>query len=150
MPESIASTGRQSQAKPTATGSAPPRGRGEKVAVIDDDENVAMLIRIALAHSGYDVELMTDARACLEILLARPDAFALVVTDQTMPLMTGLELVEALRAHTLQTPVLILSGYSDTRDDLLRPELGRVGFLAKPFVLDDLLEHVHAALRPPE
>ncbi len=133
-----------------STGSAYLRGHGEKVAVIDDDESVALLMRMTLEHHGYSTELMPDARACLEILHARPDAFALIVTDQTMPLMTGLELVEALRAHTLQTPVLILSGYSDTLDELRRPELGRVGFLAKPFVLVDLLEHVRTTLRPKE
>lgn len=137
-----------STASAAATEPACPRGRGEKVAVIDDEESVALLTQMALERHGYTAEIMPDAPACLEILRARPEAFALVVTDQTMPLMTGLELVEALRAHSLQTPVLILSGYSDALDGLRRPALGRVGFLAKPFVLGDLLEHVRAIVRP--
>ena len=93
---------------------------------------------------------MPDAPTCLEFLRARPDAFALVVTDQTMPLMTGLELVQALRAASIQTPVILLSGYSRALDPDMLPCLGRIGFLAKPFVLSDLLEHVHAIVRPPQ
>jgi two-component system CheB/CheR fusion protein len=133
---------------PRGDGSAFPSGRGERVAVIDDEESVALLTQQALERYGYAAEIMPDAPTCLEALRARPDAFALVVTDQTMPLMTGLELVQALRADSIQTPVIILSGYSRALDTAALPALGRVGFLAKPFVLADLLEHVHAIVRP--
>ena len=127
-----------------------PRGNGERVAVIDDEESVALLTQQALERYGYSAEIMPDAPTCLEFLRARPDAFALVVTDQTMPLMTGLELVQALRAASIQTPVILLSGYSRALDPDMLPCLGRIGFLAKPFVLSDLLEHVHAIVRPPQ
>ncbi len=129
--------------------SAFPCGNGERVAVIDDEESVALLTQQALERYGYSAEIMPDAPTCLAQLRAKPDAFALVVTDQTMPLMTGLELVQALRAASIQTPVILLSGYSRALDPDLLPGLGRVGFLAKPFVLSDLLEHVHAIVRPP-
>lgn len=126
-----------------------PCGHGERIAVIDDEESVALLTQHALERYGYSAVIMPDAPTCLETLRTRPDAFALVVTDQTMPLMTGLELVQELRAAELRTPVLILSGYSRAVDPATLPGLGRVGFLAKPFVLADLLEHVHAIVRPP-
>ncbi len=126
-----------------------PAGRGERVAVIDDEESVALLTQQALERYGYAAEIMPDAPTCLETLRARPDAFSLVVTDQTMPLMTGLELVQSLRDAGVQTPVIIISGYSRALDAAALPGLGRVGFLAKPFVLADLLEHVHAIVRPP-
>jgi len=129
--------------------SAFPCGNGERVAVIDDEESVALLTQQALERYGYSAEIMPDAPTCLALLRARPDAFSLVVTDQTMPLMTGLELVQALRADSIQTPVILLSGYSRALDPDLLPGLGRIGFLAKPFVLSDLLEHVHAIVRPP-
>ncbi len=125
-----------------------PSGRGERVAVIDDEESVALLTQQALERYGYSAQIMPDARTCLEALRADRDAFSLVVTDQTMPLMTGLELVQALRAESILTPVIILSGYSRALDIAALPGLGRVGFLAKPFVLTDLLEHVHAIVRP--
>ena len=124
-------------------------GNGERVAVIDDEESVALLTQQALERYGYSAEIMPDAPTCLDLLRANPDAFSLVVTDQTMPLMTGLELVQALRLASIQTPVILLSGYSRALDPDLLPGLGRIGFLAKPFVLSDLLEHVHAIVRPP-
>ncbi len=133
-----------------AAPSAFPCGNGERVAVIDDEESVALLTQQALERYGYRAEIMPDAPTCLESLRARPDAFSLVVTDQTMPLMTGLELVQALRASSIQTPVILLSGYSRALDPDLLPGLGRIGFLAKPFVLSDLLDHVHAIVRPPQ
>ena len=134
---------------PSTSSASFPCGHGERVAVIDDEESVALLTQQALERYGYNAQIMPDAPTCLETLRADPDAFSLVVTDQTMPLMTGLELVQALRAANLQTPVIILSGYSRAFDPDLLPRLGRVGFLAKPFVLADLLEHVHAIVRPP-
>jgi two-component system CheB/CheR fusion protein len=134
---------------PRMDSSAFPLGHGERVAVIDDEESVALLTQQALERYGYSAEIMPDAPTCLEALRARPDAYSLVVSDQTMPLMTGLELVQALRAASIRTPVLILSGYSRALEPHTLPALGRVGFLAKPFVLADLLEHVNAIVRPP-
>jgi PAS domain S-box-containing protein len=133
--------------KPSPPSDPFPRGHGERIAVIDDEESVALLTQQALERYGYAARIMPDAPACLDILRRDPHAFALVVSDQTMPLMTGLELVQALRGAGLQTPVLLLSGYGQTLDPATHTTLGRVGFLAKPFVLSDLLEHVHAIVR---
>jgi PAS domain S-box-containing protein len=147
LPESFAESACEGGAHLPAL--ALPAGRGERVAVIDDEETVALLTQQVLERYGYAAEIMPDAPTCLAEMRAQPDAFALVVTDQTMPLMTGLELVQAMRADGLRTPVLLLSGYSRAFAPERLAGLGRVGFLAKPFVVRDLLERVHAIVNRP-
>ncbi len=138
------------QRPPTAaeTGDAPTlvRGSGETIAVIDDEESIALLAQQALEHNGYRAVAFGRARQCLDRLLEWPDAFRLVITDQTMPQMTGLELIKALRAVGNPVPVLMLSGYARGLAPAELMGLGHVGFLGKPFDLAALFREAHRLL----
>ncbi len=123
------------------------RGNGQSVAIIDDEESVALLTQQALEHYGYRPVVYNRARDCLGRLLDQPDAFQLVITDQTMPEMTGLELIKALRAVGSEVPVLMFSGYGRDLDATEFTRLKRFAFLGKPFELGALLREVHRLLR---
>jgi len=79
-------------------------------------------------------------------MLKQPDAFELVITDQTMPEMTGLELIKALREAGSKVPVLMFSGYSRDLDAAEFARIERFAFLGKPFELGALLREVHRLL----
>jgi PAS domain S-box-containing protein len=112
---------------PAATESAasePPRARQSlqgRVLVVDDEASVAAFMQELLAGWGLDTAVATDPRDALERLRGDPGAFDLVVTDLTMPGMTGIQFARAIAAIDPALPVILSTGYSDgVSEDALR------------------------------
>jgi CheY-like chemotaxis protein len=118
-----------------------PSARRLRVLAVDDDFLVLMNTEEMLSELGHDVEAVNTAAEALDRLHARP--FDLVVTDQAMPGMTGMELARAIVAAGLSIPVVLATGYSDVPPD---PELNLVP-LSKPFRERDLAEAIDLALQ---
>jgi signal transduction histidine kinase len=133
----------------TAVGesSGPPKtGRGEKIAVIDDEPQVAMLTGATLRRAEYAAAEFSSAVNFLQNVGVR--AFDVIVTDQTMPGMTGLELITRLRQDGIQLPVILLTGGSREVQSNLIALLPHVILLRKPFTSDELLTAVRRVLGP--
>jgi PAS domain S-box-containing protein len=125
-----------------------PRGEGEFIVVVDDEEVVGSCTKLVLESKGYQVMTFTAAEQCLASLADESASCALLVTDQTMPGMQGTELVAAARKRNPQLPVVIMSGYFSKISPQELDELGQVELLAKPFTTDELTAAVHRALHP--
>ncbi|MEO6246171.1 MAG: ATP-binding protein [Opitutaceae bacterium] len=127
-----------------------PRGNGEFVCIVDDEEVVASCARLVLENKGYRTVTFKSAEACLAHLHTGPGDCALLVTDQTMPGMQGTELAQQVRQTSPSLPVVIMSGFfaKISPDELSR--LGSVQLLSKPFTSDELAQAVHRALHPPD
>ena len=125
-----------------------PRGAGENVCVVDDEEVVGSCTKLVLENRGYNVHVFTSGEHCLEHVLADPGSCALLVTDQTMPGMQGTDLVAAMRRLNPSLPVIIMSGYFSKISPQQLDELGQVDLLAKPFTTDELLTTIHRCLHP--
>ena len=91
-----------------------PTGR-ERILFIDDEEALAEMGQEILSELGYQVESKTGSREALAILRLDPSRFDLVVTDQTMPEMTGVELTREILAIRPDMPIIMCTGYSRTR-----------------------------------
>ncbi len=105
----------------------------EHVLFVDDEEMLVEMLCKFLRDQGFTVTEQTESRTALDLFKADPAAFDIIVTDQTMPGMTGSELaVEALRIRP-DVPIILLSGHSRkiSREEVL--ELGIMDFLHKPF-----------------
>jgi len=101
-------------AAPAPTPSLPAvKGFGERIAVIDDDGDVAAILGEILTDLGYRPSIFTDPGDALEALTAAPAAVDLVITDQVMPTMSGTHLARALHDLRPALPVILLTGYSD-------------------------------------
>lgn len=85
-----------------------PRGRGERILFLDDEPTLSRLGERRLAALGYAVTALTDPTKALEVI--RAQTFDLLITDFTMPRMTGLELVKRIREAGQHVPVILLSG----------------------------------------
>jgi CheY-like chemotaxis protein len=110
------------------------------ILVVDDDESIRELLRLHLSAAGYKVEVAADAIAAgYSVLRSTPD---LILTDISMPHMTGFEFVAALRADKSvpRIPVIFLTSIED--GDLRGKELGAVGYITKPVRADKLLSLV--------
>ena len=136
-------------AQAAAAGSGPgPHGEAGRgtIMVIDDEAYVAELSGLSLQRAGYRVEIYSDPAAALKRLRDEPAAFDLVVTDQIMPGMTGLELAGHLSGMSAGIQVLLCTGYSGNEiEETKRPD-GIAGVLKKPFLPKDLIGKVGAIL----
>ena len=127
-----------------------PRGSGEFVAVVDDEEIVGSCTKLVLESRGYRTLIFGSAEQCLAEMEGNPNSCAVLVTDQTMPGMQGTELAAAMRKSTPGLPVVIMSGYFSKIPPQALDELGQVELLAKPFTTDELAHAVYRALHPNE
>jgi len=116
-----------------------------RVLVVDDDEAVGELLSIVLRREGLDADVCGDGRAALSAL--RSAAYDLVLTDVTMPGMSGVDLVAAARAQGARVPFLVMSAWVDpAREGELRRTPGVVAVLRKPFDIAHIGASVRAAL----
>ena len=114
-----------------------------KVLVVEDDAALRGLLTDVLDHEGYTV--LEAERGLQGLRLAQEHEPSLVLTDQTLPGMSGLELLEELRAGegTRHIPVVLISGFSV---EILGGEPHPDRILAKPFDLDALLAHIESLI----
>ena len=116
------------------------------VLVVDDQEGLTRLMRQSLEHGGFQVLTANNGAEALELLRGAAPPIDLLVTDYSMPGMTGLELAQECCRIDGELGVLYVSGSSpgdDLRSDL---KAARHGFLAKPFRQSELLHSARALL----
>ena len=123
------------------------RGRGESVLVIDDEPAICAAVGAMLGKLGYRVETFCDPQEGLARFQSAPHAFDLVLTDRTMPRLTGPELIAAARRLRPRVPALLMSGLNEPEDDAA----GGYDFVSKPLDIALLSQVVRRVLdaRPP-
>lgn len=116
-----------------------------RVLVVEDEESLAIGVRDALEHAGFQVTLAHDGTTALERI--RTDPPDLVVLDLMLPGMSGLEILARLRQEQHKVRVLILTALAD-EDDLLKGfEMGADDYMKKPFSPRELVARVEAQFR---
>jgi PAS domain S-box-containing protein len=113
-------------------------GGREEVLFVDDEEFLISVGREMLTRLGYRVTSLASAPEALELFRAQPDRFDLVITDQTMPQMTGLELARELLALRPDLPIVLCTGFSEGLTAERAKNIGIRDFIMKPIVLGDL------------
>ena len=121
------------------------RGEG-RILVVDDDAVITQLLARVLTRAGYDIVQATVSSEVLRTLADAEPPFDLVITDQTMPGMTGLELANRIRSWRSGFPVILLSGFSDFGGHQDPKELGLREVLMKPVPIDVLAATVARVL----
>lgn len=101
------------------------------VMVVDDDAGVGAFFRNLLTGVGYQVELFSDSNEALQHYQQDPDRYRLVVTDHKMPGLSGIELINAIKALRPHVPVIMCTGYSAQIDKDFAASL-QINFLPKP------------------
>jgi len=118
----------------------------ETIMVIDDEQSLIELGKNMLEKLGYRVETQTLPLEAIEIFKAAPDKFNLIISDMTMPAMTGDSLAKELMQIRPEIPVIICTGHSEQIDESRAKEMGIKGFLMKPFTIRELSKTVRQVL----
>ena len=128
------------------SGDSIPRGTGQLIAMVDDEDIVRSLAQMALEKLGYRVASFESPVRCLEVLKKSPGDFALLLTDQTMPVMKGIELASEARIVAPHLPVVIMSGYFSRISPEKLAQIGHVNLLSKPFTNEELAVAIHRSI----
>ena len=118
----------------------------QRILVVDDDHDIRQLCIELLADSGYAVEAVKDGAAGWDALQA--GRYDLVITDNKMPRMTGIEMIAKLRAAKMKLPIIMATSFLPLHQFIRRPWLQPDVAMERPFTNDDLLEVVNKILRP--
>ena len=122
-----------------------PGGR-ERILFVDDEAPIAEMNCAILQRLGYDVTALSSSTEAFEVFASRPEAFDLVITDQTMPDLTGAELAKRIRSIRRETPVILVTGFSETMDAERARKIGIHQLLMKPIIKQELAEAIRSAM----
>ena len=125
--------------QPALSDKLPPR-----ILVVDDDGDIRQLVREALTRSGFEVDDAKDGAMAWDSL--QISDYDLLITDNTMPKMTGLELLMKLRASRRVLPVIMATGVLPTAQFAQSPWLIPDATLVKPYTMDELVTKVVTVL----
>jgi PAS domain S-box-containing protein len=123
----------------------PSRG-DENILFVDDEDALVRLATQLLEKSGYRVVGQNNPLKALELFKSDPNKFDLVITDMTMPYMTGNQLVQALQTIRPDLPIIMCTGYSEKISPQKAQNMGIRAFLRKPLSYNDLTKNVRKAI----
>jgi CheY-like chemotaxis protein len=109
----------------------------ERILLVDDEEAIVRLEQQMLEKLGYEVIARTGSFDALEAFKANPDRYDLIVTDMTMPNMTGIKLSKEIKKIRPEIPVIICTGFSEKIDGEKCKALGIQGYVMKPIVRNE-------------
>ncbi len=122
-------------------------GKG-RILVVDDETMLANMMTEMLANRGYTVIARTNSADALETFRADPDRFDLVITDQTMPEMTGIDLAGKIMSIRPGIPVILCTGFIDSAIEEKTTGAGIRGILLKPISMKRLIALIRDLLAP--
>ena len=122
-----------------------PRGQ-EHILFVDDEEFLAEMAKSMLERLGYQVTVRQSSFEALEVFMNSPGQFDLVITDQTMPGMTGSDLARRMLQVRPDLPIILCTGYSNLIDETSAKALGIRGFALKPLTKAHLAQLIRDAL----
>ena len=118
----------------------------ERILFVDDEQSLVKVVRRILERLGYEVETKLNPVEALELFRSGPDRFDLVITDMTMPKMTGQKLVKEILNIRPDMPIILCTGYSEKISKEKAGELGINALVFKPFVVRDFTLTVRKVL----
>ena len=125
----------------------PPKiGGGERILLVDDEPQVLDMEKQLVEKLGYHVTACSNAADALQALKERPDQFDLIITDMTMPQMTGDHLARRVWEIRSDLPVILCTGYNEMMSEEKATEMGIRKFLLKPVEKNELAFAIRSAL----
>ena len=113
------------------------------ILLVDDDTSIREVTQAILNRKGFAVESASDGQKAFDLFKANPDKYNLIVTDLSMPNMSGIELCQAIRASGSDIPIMLSTGHLDIEDQKEYENIGITKSIQKPWTADELIERIH-------
>jgi CheY-like chemotaxis protein len=136
----------KTEAKPASIQPTTSPGGHERILFVDDEDLLVQLNSERLKSLGYAVAATTSSQEALDLFKAEPQAFDLVVTDQSMPKLAGIDLARMLLTIRNTIPIILCTGHSDTVSSEQAKQAGIKEFLTKPLAKQELAQAVRKVL----
>jgi PAS domain S-box-containing protein len=118
----------------------------ETILFVDDEISIVNMMERNLSRLGYHLETKLNPREAVELFQSKPDRIDLVITDMTMPQMTGIQLSEALRQIRPDLPIILCTGHSDLINEDKAEQLGIAAFVMKPVAKQEMARIIRDVL----
>lgn len=118
----------------------------ETILFVDDEISIVNMMERNLSSLGYHLETKLNPREAVELFQSKSDRIDLVITDMTMPQMTGMQLSEALRQVRPDLPIILCTGHSDLIDEDKAERLGIAAFVMKPVAKQEMARIIRGVL----
>jgi two-component system KDP operon response regulator KdpE len=115
-----------------------------RILVVDDEPQITRVLRTTLSSRGYEIRVANDGDSALDVVSDWPPD--LIITDLSMPNMTGIELTQKVRSKS-KVPIIVLSVRGEERSKIEALDAGADDYVTKPFNMNELLARVRANLR---
>ena len=117
----------------------------ERILIVDDEKNYLVVLQALLADNGY--EMLTAQNGSQALALAAEEEPDLVITDMRMPQMSGLDLIQRLKARFNEMPIIVMTAYGTVENAVEAMKSGATDYITKPFENTELLLTVQKALK---
>jgi len=121
-------------------------GEGQTILIVDDEVAIGLFLNETLSNLGYKVVCFPDSLQALEYFNANSDEVDLVITDQTMPRLSGIDLAQAMLKRREDLLIILVTGYSNRVNSAQSKVLGFSAFFEKPFDTKSLLKEIKSLL----
>jgi CheY-like chemotaxis protein len=112
------------------------------ILLVDDEESIRSVTQIILMREGFKVDSASDGTQALELFKANPGKYDLIVTDKSMPKMSGVELTKAIRDSKSDIPIMLSTGQLGVADEKEFKDIGITAFIQKPWTANELIEKI--------
>jgi DNA-binding response OmpR family regulator len=121
-----------------------------KILIIEDEENLAKLLKLGLARQGYAVDYVLDGEQGEKRIAMHHTDYDLVVCDLMLPKKNGLEICKNIRSYNISLPILVLTARDSVEDKVSLLDAGADDYIVKPFHFEEVLARIRALTRRPE
>jgi CheY-like chemotaxis protein len=118
----------------------------ERILLVDDEETLVEMAQALLENLGYQVTGVSDSLKALELFRQNPEAYDLIITDQTMPAMTGCAFAKEVKRKREDIPIILCTGLMEAVAEDQARQTGVQEFLMKPYVVGELSRTVRRVL----
>ena len=115
-----------------------------RILIIEDERQIARFLELELSHEEYEVDIAYDGREGLEKV--NSEKYALILLDVMLPGINGIEVLRRIRQN-METPVIMLTAKDEVTDKVMGLDTGADDYVTKPFLIEELLARIRAALR---
>lgn len=121
-----------------------------KILIIEDEENLAKIVKIGLTREGYAVDYVLDGEQGQRRIEMHHQDYDLVIADLTLPKKSGLDVCREIRKLNISLPILVLTARDSLEDKVTLLDAGADDYLVKPFHFNELLARIRALTRRPK